>query len=301
MGRYTALFERLMSNEKHISSTNEDLACNVSLLDNAILNRQSCHSFVTQKCLICGKEWVSNLPCSDKICLECSHKRSRKHSYTIFSLLAALGLLNRANRLKFVTLTIKNVSSVAEGYKILRHCFGILQHRAIWYKSFYGRKNKNGKRRKGWNVRGGCGNFETTNKMLGRGYHVHLHLLVDADFIPQKQLSKLWFEITGNSKVVDVRSCSGTKEAIYEISKYSFKPADADLWSDIMREDFNAALHGKVLFFRFGSWRKVIFKERAAKCSFCGSDCIVTLEFETDYVRDKINNPILVYGAGEYG
>ena len=83
MSRYTALFERLCPPE-------------TSSLDNAILNRQSCHTFVTQKCLNCGKEWVANLPCADKLCLECSHKRSRKHSYTIFALLSALGLLNRA-------------------------------------------------------------------------------------------------------------------------------------------------------------------------------------------------------------
>jgi len=284
MGRYTALFERLSSD--------------VSLLDNPILNRQSCHQFITQHCLNCGKEWVSNLPCSDKLCLECSMKRSYKHGYVVFAILSALGLLNRAHRLKFVTLTIKNVSSVSEGYIKLRRCFGVLQHRAIWKNAFYGRKNRFGKRSKGWNVRGGMGNFEVTN--TGNGYHVHLHLLLDSDFIPQKQLSKLWLNITGDSKVVDVRVCSGTKEAIMEISKYSFKPADAVLWSDDMRLDFNVALKNKVLFFRFGSWRDVEFKPLAAKCGFCGSTLIMTLTFECADVVDMVCNPIRVYG-GEYG
>lgn len=279
MGKYTALFERLSSE--------------TSSMYNAILNPQSCHTFVTQKCLNCGKSWVSNLPCGNKLCSDCAMKRSRKNHYVVFAILCSLGLLSQAHKLKFVTLTLKNVSSVAVGYAKLRRCFGELQRRVIWKNAFYGRKNSNGKRLKGWSVRGGCGNFETTNK--GHGYHVHLHLLLDCDFIPQKQLSALWLKITGDSMIVDVRGCSGTKEAIYEISKYSFKPADADLWSDTMKQDFNAALKDKVLFFRFGSWRNVTLEKRVSVCGFCGSSNIMTLDFETPEVRDMVNSPILVY------
>lgn len=286
MGRYTALFNRLCPPE-------------VSNVQNTILNRQSCHEITTLHCSDCGKEWVTNLSCSDKLCPECAYKRSRKNHYVVFAILSALGLLNRAHRLRRVTLTIKNVSSVAVGYAKLRHCFGVLQHRSIWCNAFYGRKNKYGKRHKGWNVRGGCGNFETTNK--GRGYHVHLHLLLDCDFMPKAQLKKIWHEITGDSYIVDVLACSGTKEAIYEISKYHFKPADVVLWSDDMKFDFNSALHNKVLFFRFGSWRDVKISKRVARCPFCGSEHVWALDFEDFAVQYAVKNPILVYGGADFG
>lgn len=245
---------------------------------NGLQDCKAKHSIITQKCLNCGRTWIAELSCGDKLCPICALKRSNKHSAIVYSILSTLGLLNRATRLKFVTLTIKNVDSVAFGYYKLRDCFGKLQRRAIWRKSSYGRVNKNGERHTGWCVRGGFGNFEVTN--AGCGYHVHLHLLLDADFIPQKQLSKLWHQITGDSYIVDVRACSGTAEAIAEITKYSFKPADAVLWTDGMKQDFNAALKNKVLFFRFGSWRNVHLAKKSVVCGFCGSDLVITLDFE---------------------
>ena len=290
-----------------------ETSLNSTSLDTIVLNPQSWHNFVTIHCVDCSKEFVVFQGCSDKTCPTCQKKRSWRNGGVVFAILQTLGLLNRSYRLKFVTLTIKNVSDVSMGYAKLRRCFGVLMRRAVWYKSSYGRGDK----LKGWNVRGGCGNFETTNRMLGKGYHVHLHLLLECDFIPQKELSDLWLKITGDSKVVDVRVCSGTKDAIAEVTKYNVKPAVVVDWSGDMIMDFNSAMHNKVLFFRFGSWREVKYSfmqdrdcssfvsfyringRHKAKCKFCGSLNVIVLEFECPSL--DLPKPIIVYGADNYG
>jgi hypothetical protein len=57
--------------------------------------------------------------------------------------------------------------------------------------------------RLGPRVRGGFYAIEPIHK--GRGWHVHIHAILDADYLPQAELSRLWHEITGDAYIVDIR------------------------------------------------------------------------------------------------
>lgn len=50
----------------------------------------------------------------------------------------------------------------------------------------------------------------------------HLHILVDAPFIPQRHLSAAWYEITGQ-RIVDIRLIKSKQELSRYVSKYLTK------------------------------------------------------------------------------
>lgn len=121
-----------------------------------------------------------------------------------------------------------------EGIKFLRDAFQRL------------RKNKSLPE-----LKGGCYTIEVVPKE--DGYHIHMHIIVDANFIAQKRLMAAWGEIIEIlCPSVDIRDASGGAAAKY-VSKYVTKglgknatPAQfVDLWE---------AIRGSRLFALFGTW-----------------------------------------------
>jgi hypothetical protein len=76
------------------------------------------------------------------------------------------------------------------------------------------------------NCVGGFGRIENTNS-IKFGWHPHLHcLLLLKDYIPQRELSANWHDVTGDSMVVDIRRVHDVASGLVETIKYPFKPAD---------------------------------------------------------------------------
>ena len=71
--------------------------------------------------------------------------------------------------------------------------------------------------------------MECTNE--SRGWHLHFHLLVDADFIPVKELAKAWAKFSGDGShivyIKDVRD----KSYRQEVCKYAVKGSELAGWS----------------------------------------------------------------------
>jgi hypothetical protein len=73
---------------------------------------------------------------------------------------------------------------------------------------------------------GGFGKIENTYSKK-HGHHPHLHsILLLKNYIPQKSLSDALFDITGDSKIVDIRSVHHIASGLVECIKYPFKPSD---------------------------------------------------------------------------
>jgi hypothetical protein len=73
---------------------------------------------------------------------------------------------------------------------------------------------------------GGFGKIENTYSKK-YGHHPHLHsILLLKNYIPQKSLSDALFDITGDSKIVDIRSVHHIASGLVECIKYPFKPGD---------------------------------------------------------------------------
>ena len=149
-----------------------------------------------------------------------------------------------------VTLTVKNGDDLEERQNHLTRSLRRLLDR---------RRNFNaGSRGHPWTelckAQGAVYTLELTNK--GNGWHPHCHMIVlGASQIDQQALSAEWFDITGDSMVVDVRPIVGDpSEGFMEVFKYAVKFSDLSL-----EDNWQAAriLKGKRLLNSFGLFRGV--------------------------------------------
>ena len=252
-------------------------ALNPASLDNAPIlyseiSPQITHKTITQTCLNCGKTWIAELLCSDKLCFECSSKRANHHSSLLLLLLSILN--PKDSTMRFLTLTVKNTFNLPECYDKLRYNFSRLREHTLW-------KN---------NVFGGCYSIEITKGDFG--WHVHLHCLYVGNFIPQDELRAAWAKLTKDSFIVDIRPIKNLSKMRREICKYPFKPLSAELLSDNEQIELNNFLHNKVLFVRLGSWREIDLKPNPARCCSCGSTLVITLTFESEDIRTLLRGDL---------
>jgi hypothetical protein len=85
-------------------------------------------------------------------------------------------------------------------------------------------------------------------------WHVHLHCLLEGQYLDQRQLSAEWYATTGDSFIVDVRRC-GEGEVKYAAA-YAGKPLDASIFADEGKlDEAVVALKGVRLVTTFGEWR----------------------------------------------
>jgi hypothetical protein len=143
-------------------------------------------------------------------------------------------ILAASPRLKpvFITLTVKNGVDLVERFEHLVKSFKTMNERRRDWK------------KKGWGhvefckVQGAVFSYEVTFNEVTKEWHPHLHIfgLLDS-WIDQSVLSAEWFEITGDSHVVDVRRVrkvnGGYREAFQEVFKYALKFSDMSLSSTL--------------------------------------------------------------------
>ncbi|SRR6266478_1320942 len=102
---------------------------------------------------------------------------------------------------------------------------------------------------RGW--RGGFYTIEITNE--GAGWHLHLHAIVDADWIDQIQLSAQWARVTnGSGKIVKVKDARA-RDYLAEVTKYAVKGVELARWSKEQICEFLDAFTGVRTFGVFGS------------------------------------------------
>jgi len=120
-------------------------------------------------------------------------------------------------------------------------------------------------------VRGGCSSTEVTNK--SRGWHLHNHLLVDADWIDAKELARTWAGIVGQKfaivKVKDARA----KDYRQEVAKYVCKSSELVSWTPRQIAAFINSLYRTRLFVRFGSLRTEPSYVRPFERRVCACGC----------------------------
>lgn len=124
--------------------------------------------------------------------------------------------------------------------------------------------------------RGGFYSLEVTNEK--RGWHLHIHALVDADYIDCRILSYMWNKVTkGEGYIVKVKDCRG-KGYLQEVTKYAVKGSELAGWSPKDIVSFIEAFKGKRTFGVFGSlygkrtqWAEFIakMKDKRGRCA-CG-------------------------------
>lgn len=147
------------------------------------------------------------------------------------------------NPVRFVTLTLKADGEPLEhSVRRLSKSFSALRRRAIW-------KN---------NVTGGVAFTEVHWSKNGQRWHPHLHCLVQGRFIPKAELAAAWLDITGDSRIIDLRLVKTAKHLAHYVTKYASKPLNSSfiLEPELLDEAIRA-LHGKRLCVTFGRWQGV--------------------------------------------
>ena len=214
------------------------------------------HEVLTLFCASCGHKHVVKLRCGDRTCPVCREK----DFWRMFK--GYLESVEAIKRPKLLTLTLRNVSTLTRVYiRGLRKSFTKLMHRK-WYKE---------------RVRGGLQTIEIVNK--GNGWHVHMHVLLDADYLPQRKIAKDWLEITGDSFVVDIREAGTVKEGLKYCLKYLSK---APVLSG-HEEEYRDAVKGLRLVQPFGSlYGELVMHLPSVPCPECGSVRWIVWEFELE-------------------
>lgn len=114
-------------------------------------------------CTSCGHHHPVETKCKQKWCPVCVRQIATKRSLKFTAAAVAMEWP------LFVTLTVQNVPNPdVQFIRSLRRSFGKLRHRRIWKKT----------------VRGGVASIEVTNK--GKGWHPHLHALIDCRWLAIK-------------------------------------------------------------------------------------------------------------------
>ena len=102
-------------------------------------------------------------------------------------------------------------------------------------------------------IRGGVWFFQVKRGKNSGQWHPHLHILLDSDYIPKRELSLEWFMATGNSFIIDIRKVEDPEKVSDYVSRYCARPARLSDFSQPDQEALYETLHGKRLCGTFGT------------------------------------------------
>ena len=208
------------------------------------------HQYRTFYCGHCGSELTVPLKCGNRFCSVCMHgprARVRLRLQQLFGKVKVTG----QKRLKLVTLTVPNQADAYDAFRLLVQSFRKLRGTAWWKK----------------HVDGGVYVMEATFR--NDLWHVHLHCIILALYMPQAELSDLWKTASG-AIIVDVRQIRKGTDTIQYLTKYVTK-------TDVPLEQqgkLSYALKGSRLYSTFGSWHSIKLKVPRVECPCkkCGSN-----------------------------
>jgi len=179
-----------------------------------------------------GRLCISRARCKSRVCPTCGIMRSRKVRDRLTE------IMKHMDEPRLLTLTLKATSEPLEDQlKKLNRC---------WRKV---RQRKEGKR----HVKGGFQVTEVTWNARTAQWHPHLHIVFDGHWWSQARLADLWENVTGDSRIVDIRVVHGaSKIARYITSYISKSQVPTDVPAGRIGE-WAKAVHGARMVQTFGS------------------------------------------------
>lgn len=219
-------------------------------------------------CRECGKAWYVIQRCRLRVCPLCSYRESLKRSHFL------LEITKRMKFPKLITLTTGLCrGNPKSGIERLRGYFNTL------------RKHKLFK-----TVKGGA--YQIELKWKPEGWHIHIHVICDAPYIPYQLLWKAWGNIIGISiPQTDIRAAKSEQQRIYT-TKYAAKAADF-FQNEMVVVDWYEATKGVRLFATFGTFYNAKledldpdgkFNKPIAVCPHCKSEGTIFLARDGPYL-----------------
>ena len=185
---------------------------------------------------------VCSTKCHDRFCLPCSRERANIIRH------ASLNYIRDKPNLSLITLGLLITDApLKKQLDRVSKCFKQLRTKALWKKA----------------VKGGMCTIEWKIAKDGKNWNVHMHIIAETKYMPQPALAAAWFNITGDSYIVDVRRVGARTGAVSYITKYVTKAAD----SQVVRSPAHLAeaidaMNGRRLVSTFGAWRGLQLTEK---------------------------------------
>lgn len=178
--------------------------------------------------------------CRDRFCVPCSRERSRVLATNVLTAL-------KQNPARFLTLTLKtNDGPLSTQIDRLYSCFTALRTRAFWKKR----------------VHGGCAFTEVKWSERNQGWNVHVHCLLHGLYVPKSDLWRAWYDITGDSLIVDIRLVHDQAAIGRYVTKYVSKPLGNSFVNRTAQfDELIRAMAGRRLCLTFGTWRGIKLTE----------------------------------------
>jgi len=146
---------------------------------------------------------------------------------------------------KMITLTLKHSDDpLATQISKIYDCFRKLRRRAYFQRL----------------ITGGVWFFQLKFNSDTEQWHPHIHCLVAGKFLPHAQLKQLWFKITGDSHVVDIRPVKDLEGCSNEVARYATSPADITAVTLKRSLDIFHATKGRRICGSWGSARKLVLR-----------------------------------------
>ncbi len=206
-------------------------------------------------CIRCQSAFYIEDHCRQRTCPLCSYKESRKRGNFIER------ICQKMKHPKFITLTMPRWSKVPQdGIVYLRDRWNELRGHKLFAA-----------------CRGGVYQIELKPKQ--NGWHIHLHAIVDAPFIPYQQLFTAWKTILRLPYVGVYIEAANTPQQRHYVAKYTAKSADFD--GDLSTVvNWYLATKGQRLYSTFGDWYNIKESDLTDEprpleaehiCKFCGN------------------------------
>jgi len=204
----------------------------------------SSHRWTSVACSNCGHVHRFVMPCSDFFCHRCRQNRAAK----IFN--KYIPYFRQAKDLKAICLTMRNRRYLTRAWvDEFRSYISKLIRLKFWKKA----------------VRGGLYCFELTHN--GYSWHLHVHMVLDADFIPKQVLQAVWKKFTKTSWNTRVHWIPNGEKALRYMLKYAVKiPKDVPHKAMV-----NSVFRGIRLVAAFGTLYGFKVEKEPFVCPSCGN------------------------------
>ena len=204
---------------------------------------EDCHTtYTVAVCCDCGRQRSFPNRCENFFCPECQPRLAAdRHE-------AVAWWTKLADQPKHVVLTVKNIPDLTKGH---------VQEFKKWFARL--RRNKVAR-----NWQGGFYTLEVTNE--GKGWHLHLHALVNAKWIDKAALKEAWARMTnGLGHIVEAKDARPT-DYKREVARYVVKGSQLASWEPAEIATFIDAFTGVRTFGVFGN----LYGARTKLRGICG-------------------------------
>ncbi len=221
-----------------------------------------------------GSAGLSVGRCKDRMCPRCARTNAYQCSMKLSQ------IMRKMSSKRAITLTMKNGrGSLKEQINKLMGNWKEVRRANTW-------KDR---------VKGGVYSLEVTYNPSSKSWHPHLHLIVEGEYFPQKELSQLWQHITGDSPIVYIQAVHDSEKMGRYISKYVTKPDEVASWPSEILWEYMKAIKGRRLFHTFGTMHNIKLKDEHEKQKELPKFCLAPIHRLIEGNKAEISECVFLF------